>query len=75
MKTPQVTYKINDVLIGVDNGLAGTGFYADGVLDESKIPSPSEITKLRVQVSSSVKSGSVYVDDVLFTYAYDEAEN
>ena len=75
VKTPQVTYKINDVLIGVDNGLAGTGFYADGVLDESKIPSPSEITKLRVQVSSSVKSGSVYVDDVLFTYAYDEAEN
>jgi hypothetical protein len=71
VKMPEVTYKINDAIIGVDNGLAGTGYYADGTLDASKIPSPSEITKLRVQVSSSVKSGSVYIDDVVFMHGYD----
>ena len=74
VKMPEVTYKINDTIIGVDNGLAGTGYYADGVLDSSKIPAPSEITQLRVQISSGVSSGSVYIDDVVFMHNYDSNE-
>ena len=71
---PELTYKINGEVIGVDNGLAGTGYYADGVLDSSKIPTPSELTMLRVQVSSSVRSGSIYLDDVVFMHNYDADE-
>ena len=69
---PEVTYKVDGNTIMVENDLYGTAFYADGVINSAAIPKPGDIAGLRIRISSSVKSGSVYIDNVVFRHNYDE---